>query len=105
MELLREADAILIDEIKKAGLYREIWQAFAVLPDIRSVGVMDNQRTYAYTIALRAVTSQDGTTADWYRFPPEVLAQIANRIVTEVPHVNRVVYDITGKPPSTIEWE
>ncbi|NLC53998.1 MAG: glutamine-hydrolyzing GMP synthase [Firmicutes bacterium] len=105
VELLQAADAIFIDEIKKAGLYREIWQAFAVLPDIRSVGVMDNQRTYAYTVALRAVTSQDGTTADWYRFPPEVLARIANRIVSEAPHVNRVVYDITGKPPSTIEWE
>ncbi|NLW59781.1 MAG: glutamine-hydrolyzing GMP synthase [Firmicutes bacterium] len=105
VELLREADAIFIDEIKKAGLYRDIWQAFAVLPDIRSVGVMDNQRTYAYTVALRAVTSRDGTTADWYRFPPEVLARIANRIVDEVPHVNRVVYDITSKPPSTIEWE
>ena len=105
VKLLQAADAIFIDEIKKAGLYRKIWQAFAILPDIRSVGVMNNQRTYAYTIALRAVTSQDGTSADWYRFPPEVLDRIANRIVSEVPHVNRVVYDITGKPPSTIEWE
>jgi GMP synthase (glutamine-hydrolysing) len=95
----------MIEEIKKAELYREIWQAFAILPDIRSVGVIDEQRTYAYTIGLRAVTSHDGMAADWYRFPPEVLAAIANRITNEVPHVNRVVYDITAKPPSTIEWE
>jgi GMP synthase (glutamine-hydrolysing) len=105
LKILRQADAIMIEEIKKAELYREIWQAFAILPDIRSVGVMDEQRTYAYTIGLRAVTSHDGMTADWYRFPPEVLAAIANRITNEVPHVNRVVYDITPKPPSTIEWE
>ena len=103
--ILQEADAIVIEEIKKAGLYREIWQAFAVLPDIRSVGVMGDSRTYAYTIALRAVTSHDGMTADWYRFPLEVLAKISNRVVNEVPHVNRMVYDITSKPPSTIEWE
>ncbi|MDW7650398.1 MAG: glutamine-hydrolyzing GMP synthase [Bacillota bacterium] len=103
--ILQEADAIVIEEIKKAGLYREIWQAFAVLPDIRSVGVMGDQRTYAYTIGLRAVTSHDGMTADWYRFPHDVLASISNRVVNEVPHVNRMVYDITSKPPSTIEWE
>ena len=103
--ILQEADAIVVEEIKKAGLYREIWQAFAVLPDIRSVGVMGDSRTYAYTIALRAVTSHDGMTADWYRFPHEVLARISNRVVNEVPHVNRMVYDITSKPPSTIEWE
>lgn len=103
--ILQEADAIVVEEIKKAGLYREIWQAFAVLPDIRSVGVMGDSRTYAYTIALRAVTSHDGMTADWYPFPPDVLARISNRVVNEVPHVNRMVYDITSKPPSTIEWE
>ncbi len=103
--ILQAADAIVIEEIKKAGLYREIWQAFAVLPDFRSVGVMGDCRTYAYTIALRAVTSHDGMTADWYRFPPEVLERISNRVVNEVPHVNRMVYDITSKPPSTIEWE
>ncbi|MBS3886284.1 MAG: glutamine-hydrolyzing GMP synthase [Firmicutes bacterium] len=103
--ILQAADAIVIEEIKKAGLYREIWQAFAVLPDIRSVGVMGDCRTYAYTVALRAVTSQDGMTADWYRFPLDVLARISNRVVNEVPHVNRMVYDITSKPPSTIEWE
>ena len=105
LKILRAADAIMIEEIKKAGLYRKIWQAFAVLPDIRSVGVFDGKRTYAYTIALRAVTGQDGMTADWYRFPYEVLEKITHRIVTEVPHVNRVVYDITPKPPATIEWE
>lgn len=103
--ILQAADAIVIEEIKKAGLYREIWQAFAVLPDLRSVGVMGDCRTYAYTVALRAVTSQDGMTADWYRFPLDVLARISNRVVNEVPHVNRMVYDITSKPPSTIEWE
>ena len=105
IQILQEADAIVIEEIKKAGLYREIWQAFAVLPDIRSVGVMGDSRTYAYTIGLRAVTSHDGMTADWYPFPHEVLAKISNRVVNEVPHVNRMVYDITSKPPSTIEWE
>lgn len=103
--ILQAADDIVIEEIKKAGLYREIWQAFAVLPDFRSVGVMGDCRTYAYTIALRAVTSHDGMTADWYRFPLEVLERISNRVVNEVPHVNRMVYDITSKPPSTIEWE
>lgn len=105
LSILRQADAIIIDEIKKAGLYGDIWQAFAVLPDIRSVGVMGDNRTYAYTIALRAVTGFDGMTADWFRFPYDVLTSISNRVVNEVPHVNRIVYDITSKPPSTIEWE
>ena len=105
LSILRLADAIIIDEIKKAGLYGDIWQAFAVLPDIRSVGVMGDNRTYAYTIVLRAVTGYDGMTADWFRFPHDILANISNRVVNEVAHVNRIVYDITSKPPSTIEWE
>jgi GMP synthase (glutamine-hydrolysing) len=105
LEILREADAILRQEIKKAGLDREIWQYFAVLPGVRSVGVMGDERTYDYTIGLRAVTSSDAMTADWARIPYDVLEKISNRIVNEVEHVNRVVYDITSKPPSTIEWE
>ena len=105
LEIVRAADAILLEEIKAAGLYRDIWQAFAVLPDIRSVGVTRDRRTYAYTVALRAVTGQDAMTADWYRFPHDLLAKISARIVKEVPRVNRVVYDITTKPPATIEWE
>jgi GMP synthase (glutamine-hydrolysing) len=105
LAILREADAIFIDEIRRAGLYREIWQAFAVLTESRSVGVMGDERTYGYTVALRAVTSQDAMTADWARIPPDVLSACANRIVNEVAHVNRVVYDITSKPPATIEWE
>jgi len=105
LSILRHADAIIIDEIKKAGLYGDIWQAFAVLPDIYSVGVMGDNRTYAHTIVLRAVTGFDGMTADWFRFPHDVLENISNRVVNEVSHVNRIVYDITSKPPSTIEWE
>ncbi len=105
LEILREADAIYLEEIREAGLYDEIWQAFAVLPDIRSVGVMGDERTYAYPVILRAVTSHDGMTADFYRFPWDVLERITNRIINEVPHVNRVVYDMTSKPPGTIEWE
>ncbi|HEY8347079.1 MAG TPA: glutamine-hydrolyzing GMP synthase [Symbiobacteriaceae bacterium] len=105
LAILREADAIYLEEIRKAGLYDKIWQAFAVLPDVRSVGVMGDERTYAYPVVLRAVTSEDGMTADFYRFPWDVLERISNRILNEVPQVNRVVYDMTSKPPGTIEWE
>lgn len=105
LEIVRESDAILREEIKNAGLERDIWQYFTVLPDIRSVGVMGDQRTYDYTIGIRAVTSIDGMTSDWARIPWEVLEKISTRIVNEVAHINRVVYDITSKPPATIEWE
>jgi len=103
--ILQEADEIVVDEIKAAGLYREIWQSFAVLLPVRSVGVMGDQRTYANTCAIRAVTSEDGMTADWVPLPYEVLKRISSRIVNEVKGINRVVYDITSKPPGTIEWE
>jgi GMP synthase (glutamine-hydrolysing) len=103
--ILQEADAIYLEEIRKAGLYDQIWQAFAALPGIRSVGVMGDERTYAYPIILRAVTSDDGMTADFFRFPWDVLERITNRIINEVTHVNRVAYDMTSKPPGTIEWE
>ncbi len=104
-DLLRECDDIVVSEIKKAGLYQKIWQSFAVLLPVMSVGVMGDQRTYAYTCAVRAVHSEDGMTADWVSLPYEVLKTISNRIVNEVRGVNRVVYDITSKPPGTIEWE
>ncbi|HEX5831291.1 MAG TPA: glutamine-hydrolyzing GMP synthase [Gemmatimonadaceae bacterium] len=103
--VLRQADAIYLEEIREAGLYDEIWQAFAVLLPVRSVGVMGDFRTYENVVALRAVTSSDGMTADWYPFPPEVLARISSRIINQVRGVNRVVYDVSSKPPATIEWE
>ncbi|HEX8581267.1 MAG TPA: GMP synthase (glutamine-hydrolyzing), partial [Acidimicrobiales bacterium] len=105
LDVLRDADYILQDEIRKAGLERDIWQAFAVLPDIRSVGVMGDERTYAYPIIVRAVTSEDAMTADWARLPHDLLERLSSRIINEVAGVNRVAYDITSKPPGTIEWE
>ncbi|MBF7096645.1 glutamine-hydrolyzing GMP synthase [Alkalibacter mobilis] len=105
LDILKDADWVFRDEIKKSGLDNQIWQYFAVLPGNRSVGVMGDERTYDYTIGLRAVTSTDGMTSDWARIPHDVLERISNRIVNEVNHVNRIVYDITSKPPSTIEWE
>jgi len=105
LHLLQEADDIVVTEIKAAGLYKQIWQSFAVLLPVMSVGVMGDQRTYAYTCAIRAVHSEDGMTADWVPLPHEVLRKISSRIVSEVRGINRVVYDITSKPPGTIEWE
>ena len=105
LEILREADAIFREAITDAGLEKSVGQYFAVITDMRSVGVMGDARTYDYTIALRAVATTDFMTADWARLPLELLAEVSNRIVNEVPGVNRVVYDITSKPPATIEWE
>jgi len=103
--ILQEADAIVREEVKLAGLEREIWQAFAVLADIRSVGVMGDERTYGRPIIIRAVTSEDAMTADWARLPYELLEKMSSRIINEVKGINRVVYDVTSKPPGTIEWE
>jgi GMP synthase (glutamine-hydrolysing) len=105
LEILRAADALLLEEIRRAGLYRELWQCFAVLPAIRSVGVQGDERTYAYPIVIRAVTSEDAMTADWARIPYEVLETISSRIINEIPGVNRVALDLSSKPPATIEWE
>jgi GMP synthase (glutamine-hydrolysing) len=105
LEILRNVDWIVIDEIKNDGLYDKLWQSFAVLTNTKTVGVMGDQRTYQYVVAIRAVTSDDAMTADWARLPYDTLARISNRIVNEVDEVNRVVLDITSKPPGTIEWE
>ncbi len=105
LDILREADYILQEEVRRAGLYRELWQSFCVLPAIRSVGVMGDERTYAYPVIIRAVTSEDAMTADWARLPYDLLEAISSRIINEVPGVNRVALDISSKPPSTIEWE
>jgi GMP synthase (glutamine-hydrolysing) len=105
LEILRQADSIVLDEVRKAGLERQLWQWFAVLPAVRSVGVMGDERTYGYPIIIRAVTSDDAMTADWARLPYDLLERLSNRIINEVPGVNRVALDITSKPPGTIEWE
>jgi GMP synthase (glutamine-hydrolysing) len=105
LEILREADAILLDEVRRAGLYRELWQCFAVLPAIRSVGVQGDERTYGYPVVIRAVTSEDAMTADWARLPYDLLELVSSRMTNEIPAVNRVALDLSSKPPATIEWE
>jgi GMP synthase (glutamine-hydrolysing) len=105
LEVLRNADAVLLDEIRRADLYEKVWQSFAVLLPVKTVGVMGDERTYENVVALRIVDSLDAMTADWTRVPYEILARISNRIINEVRGVNRVVYDISSKPPGTIEWE
>jgi GMP synthase (glutamine-hydrolysing) len=105
LETLRAADWIVMDEIRNASMYYDLWQSFAVLTDTKTVGVQGDFRTYGYCVALRCVTAEDAMTADWARLPYDLLARISTRIVNEVPDVNRVVYDITSKPPGTIEWE
>jgi GMP synthase (glutamine-hydrolysing) len=105
LAVLREADAVLLEEIKAAGLYESAWQTFCVLLPVRTVGVMGDSRTYENVVAVRAATSRDGMTADWMRLPDDLLARVSNRIINEVKGVNRVVLDITSKPPGTIEWE
>ena len=105
LDLLQDADAIVLEEIKRAELYEKVWQSFAVLLPVKTVGVMGDERTYENVIALRVVNSLDGMTADWVKLPNDLLSRLANRIINEVKGVNRVVYDISSKPPSTIEWE
>ena len=105
LNLLREVDAILLEEIKNSGYYRKLWQSFAVLLPLKSVGIMGDQRTYENIVAIRAVTSKDAMTADWAKLPNSLLGKISNSIINEVRGINRVVYDISSKPPSTIEWE
>ena len=105
LEILRAADAIIQEEVRRAGLYRQLWQSFAVLPAVRTVGVMGDERTYAYPVVIRAVTSDDAMTADWARLPHDLLERLSSRIINEVDGVNRVALDITSKPPGTIEWE